>query len=117
MIAVHGSIYAGVTMTYKEIAALNKTSVPRGKEAEYAALIKKYILHKSKLTRAFMIAFSAFVAACVLFIAIARAAEISADYPAVFWSVTAVLAAAAAVCAVCAAVNMFAFRRFLKKFE
>ena len=59
-------------MTYKEIAALDKTSVPRGKEAEYAAFIKKYILHKSKLTRAFMIAFSAFVAACVLFIAIGR---------------------------------------------
>ncbi len=104
-------------MTYRQIAALDKTSVPKGQEAEYAALIKKYIVHKSKLSRSFMIAFSAFLAACVIFIAIARAAEITADYPAVFWSVVAALGAAAVFCAVAAAVNMFQFNRFLKKFE
>ena len=104
-------------MTYKEIAALDKASVPAGREAEYTAHIRKYILHKSRLVRAFMISFSVLVTLCALFVAVAFGFGLYGGYPAVFWSVTAVLAAAAACCAVGAAANMSAFRKFLKKFD
>ena len=110
-------IRSGVIMTYREIYKLDKHSIPAGREAEYAALIKKYIMHKSKLTRAVTIAFSACFVALMLFVTIARVAEIIADYPAVFWAVTAVLAAASAALLVAVIVNMVTFKKFLKKFE
>lgn len=104
-------------MTYREISRLDKNSIPAGREAEYAALIKKYIIHKSKLTRALSIAFSACFVALMLFIAIGRAAEILSGYPAVFWSVAGVLGAAAVALAAAVGINMYSFKKFLKKFD
>ena len=104
-------------MTYREISKLDKNSIPAGREAEYAALIKKYIMHMSRLTRALSIAFSACFVALMLFIVIARMAELVSGYPAVFWSVAGVLGAAAAALAVAVGVNMYAFKKFLKRFE
>ena len=104
-------------MTYREISKLDKNSIPAGREAEYAALIKKYIMHMSRLTRALSIAFSACFVALMLFIVIARMAELVSGYPAVFWSVAGVLGAAAAALAVAMGVNMYTFKKFLKRFE
>ena len=71
-----------------------KADVPAGKEAEYAARIRQYIQKKSRLIRALMIAMSAVFAALMLFIVIARAAELIQGQPAVFWAVAGVLGAA-----------------------
>ena len=67
-------------MTFKEISKLDKSSIPAGKEAEYAQLIKSYIVHKNKVMRAFITAFTACVAALVLFIAIGRASDVLGGY-------------------------------------
>ena len=53
----------------------------------------------------------------MLFIVIARMAELVSGYPAVFWSVVGVLGAAAAALAVAVGVNMYTFKKFLKRFE
>ena len=94
-----------------------KADVPAGQEAEYAARIRRYIQKKSKLIRALMIATSAVFAALMLFIVIARAAELIQGRPAVFWAVAGVLGAAFVALAVAAGVNMYAFKKFLKRFE
>lgn len=104
-------------MTFKEISKLNKSSIPAGKEAEYARLIKSYIVHKNKVLRAFITAFTVCIAALLLFVAIGRASDVYTTYPAVFWAVIGVLGAACAVCAACVGVNMYQFHKFLKKFE
>ena len=104
-------------MTFKEISKLDKSSIPAGKEAEYAQLIKSYIVHKNKVMRAFITAFTACVAALDLFIAIGRASDVHTSYPAVFWAVIGVLGAACVFCAAAVGVNMYQFQKFLKKFE
>ena len=103
-------------MTYRQISKLTRADIPAGREAEYAALIHKYIIRKNKLIRAFMIAFSAVFAALLIFVFIGRGAELHTDYPAVFWSVIGVLGAAALALAVCVGVNMYGFHKFLKRF-
>lgn len=104
-------------MTYKEISKLDRSSIPAGKEAEYAELIKKYIIHKNKITKGFIMAFTFCFAAAMLFIIIGRSAGIYSDYPAVFWSVTGVMGGAAVAFAVVVGINMFRFHKFLKRFE
>lgn len=107
----------GENMTYREISRLDRTSIPEGREAEYAGLIKKYIVHKNKVVRALITACSVCVAALVLFAAIGRSAGLLSANPAVFWCVAGVLAAAAVGLAVAVGVNMARFQKFLKRFS
>lgn len=104
-------------MTYKEISKLDKRSIPAGREAEYAGLIKKYLTHKNKLIRGCMFAFSACFVVLIFFIIIGRGSELISDYPAVFWPIAGVLGAAALALAVVVGVNMYTFKKFLKRFE
>lgn len=104
-------------MTYKQISRLDKRSIPAGREAEYAEYIRRYIVHKNKQIRAFIITFSCCFVACMLFLVIGRSAELIADHPAVFWPVFGVLAAASVAFAAVVGVNMFLFQKFLKRFD
>ena len=108
---------AGECLTYREISRLDRASIPEGREAEYAGLIKKYIVHKNKVVRALITACSVCVAVLVLFAAIGRSAGLLSANPAVFWCVAGVLAAAAAGFAVAVGVNMARFQKFLKRFS
>lgn len=104
-------------MTFKEVTKLTKHTIPKGREAEVAECIKKYVTYKTKLTRGFVIAFSACFVALMFFIIIARSAGLITGNPAAFWAITGVLGAAAVACACVAGVNLFAFNKFLKRFE
>ena len=42
-------------MTFKEVTKLTKHTIPKGREAEVAECIKKYVTYKTKLTRGFVI--------------------------------------------------------------
>ena len=101
----------------REILAIDKNSIPADKVMEYKMQITSFIQRKNKSIRALMIAASAVFVVLMFFIVIARGAELIEKYPAVFWSVCGVLGAAFVVLAVLVGMNMYVFRKFLKKFE
>lgn len=105
-------------MKYSQLKNLSKDNIPSGEEgARLAALVSEYLRRKNKLIRVFISVFSGCLLALLIFIAVGRGTSLYSDYSAVFWSVVGVLGAAAVAAAVVVGVNMFAFSRFLKRFN